>query len=78
MVDLDPQGDLVDDNLTPIGELKKVQISVEDFQVTHIGSRLSQEEEEDIIKLLRDKSRCLDMEVIIYAWDRPSVPSSFT
>lgn len=42
------------DRLVPIGELRKVQIGTEDFQVTQIGSGLSQEEETDIIKILRD------------------------
>lgn len=34
LVDLDHWGDPADDSFTPIGELKKVKISVEDFQVT--------------------------------------------
>ena len=44
------------DSLTHIGKLEKVQIGTEDFQVTHIGLRLSQEEEANIIEVLRDNS----------------------
>ena len=31
LVDLDPRGDPTDDSLTPIGEVKKVHISIESF-----------------------------------------------
>lgn len=43
LVGLDPLEDHADDSLTPIGELKKVQIGAEYFQVTHIGSEIYQE-----------------------------------
>lgn len=61
LVDLDPRKDPKDDSLTPIGELKKVQISVENFQVMQIGSRITHEEETNITKVLRDN-------IDLFAW----------
>lgn len=54
LVYLDPREDPIDNSLTPIGELKKVQIGTEDFQITRIVSGLSQEEETKIINMLKD------------------------
>lgn len=55
LINLDPRGDSTDNTLTPTGEVKKVHIGIESFQVTQIGLGLSQEEEEEIIKMLRGK-----------------------
>lgn len=51
LLDLDHCGDPTDNNLTPIGEVEKVQVDIENFQVTQMG--LCQEEEEKMVKMLR-------------------------
>lgn len=54
LVDIDPREYPVEDNLTPIENLKTVQIGAQSSQTTQIGSSLSLDEEADIIRILRE------------------------
>lgn len=61
LIDIDPREDPMEDDLTPIEDVKKVQISAQISQTTQIGSNLSQEEEAEIIRILKEN-------IYVFAW----------
>lgn len=63
-MDLDFKEDSAPDNLTLLGDLKKVQIEAEEFQTAQFGSGLTLDEELGIVQILRH-----DMD--LFAW-KPS------
>lgn len=53
LVNIDPREDPIEDSLTPIEDIKTVQIDAQSSQTNHIGSNPSPEEEDEIIGILR-------------------------
>ena len=64
MIDIDPQDDTRVESLSPRHETKRVQIGSTPFEMTYIWHIISQEEETEILELLREN---LDL----FAW-KPS------
>ena len=61
LIDVDTREDSAEDSLTPIEDVKKVQIGSQTSQTTQIGSNLSLEEEVEIIRILKES-------IHMFAW----------
>lgn len=67
LVILNPWEDLSPDSLTPMKDLKRLQIGSIKYHTTHIDSNLTQQEKEDINQMLRDN-------FYLFAWKSSDIP----
>lgn len=67
LVDINPREDLVEDSLTPIEDVKTLQIGAQSLQTTQIDSNLSVEEEDQITRFLRQN-------MDLFAWKSLDMP----
>lgn len=68
LVDIGPKEDPVEDSLTPIEDVKTIQIGAQSLQTTQISSSLSLEEEAEIIRILREN-------IDLFTWKPTNMPS---